>query len=838
MKVSVELMKWYSDGAQWQLPPAELAQKVGAQLGAVEEVQNLAPKYDGVLIAQIVSVQPHPQSDHLHICKIDDGGKAKDVPRDEDYLVQVVCGAPNVRDGLMVAWLPPGSTVPESYGKEEPFVLGARELRGVVSNGMLASAKELDIADDHSGIVEIDAQAKPGDLFADVYHLNDTIIDIENKMFTHRPDCFGNLGVAREIAGIQNVPFTSPDWYSLDATLPKGDAGLPLTVKNDIPELVPRYSVVVIDGVKVAPSPLWLQSALKRVGVRPINNVVDVTNYLMILTGQPLHAFDYDKVKDATIVVRKPKKGESLPLLDGRTIEPYADAMLICDAEKPIGLGGMMGGANSEIDHNTTRIVLESATFDMYTIRRTSMHHGIFTDAVTRFSKGQSPLQTVAVLAKAAADICQLAGGALGTMVDNVHVPKVALERGSVHEPIVTTAQFVNTRLGAHMSADDMAVLLNNVEIRVETHGDELIITPPFWRTDLEIAEDIVEEIGRLHGYDTLPHYLPQRDTAAAPSEPIEDLKTNIRTILAQAGANELQTYSFVPARLLQQVGQEKAQAFAIRNALSPELEHYRLSLTPGLLDKVHANIKAGFKEFALFELGKVHIKGDDFKDCDGLPREYQTLAFVFASDNPKFGAAYYYAKRYLTYLCDQLGVPHQVLAIEKMPVYEIGRQIFAPFEPKRSGYVFTGQGEFTNFAGFVGEYRVAVQKNLKLPRVIAGFEIDIERLLQHQQGQRYQPLSRFPATEQDVCLKVAQSVSYGQLAALVQAALVTDPRLRVQVAPLDMYQRHDDSQHKQITFRITLQHYDRTLTTAEVNDILDGLVTHVANALGDVTRV
>lgn len=300
-------------------------------------------------------------------------------------------------------------------------------------------------------------------------------------------------------------------------------------------------------------------------------------------------------------------------------------------------------------------------------------------------------------------------------------------------------------------------------------------------------------------------------------------------------GANELQTYSFVPSRLLQQVGQDKTHAFAIRNALSPELEHYRLSLTPNLLDKVHANIKAGYKEFGLFEMNKIHIKGDDFIDCDGLPREYQTVAFVFASDSDVPGAAYYYAKKYLDYLLDELGVARTIAPVEHPPVFEIGRQVMAPFEPKRTGYIYVGEGEF---GGFVGEYRAAVVKNLKLPRTVAGFEIDIERLLKTQHARKYQPLLKFPATEQDVCLKVKTDVSYSQLEATVRESFVADERLRVTIAPLDIYQREEEPDYKQVTFRITLQHHDRTLTTQEVNDMLDAMVSKVAAAVGGAERI
>lgn len=831
MKVSVELMKRYSDESQWKLPTTELVARIGRQLGAVEESIDIGLKYQGVIIAQVVACAPHTGSDHLHVCKIDDGGVAKGVERDADGLVQVVCGASNVRAGITVAWLPPGSTVPETHGSE-PFVLGARELRGVLSNGMLASPKELDISDDHNGILIIDEDAKPGTPLADIYHLNDVIIDIENKMFTHRPDGFGNLGVARELAGIQGLPFVSPDWYSFDAVLPElAKNDLKVVVNNEIPKLVPRFVVTPLGNIKIAPSPLWMQTFLQRVGIRPINNVVDITNYYMVLTGQPLHAYDYDKVKalsggdHAVITVRHPRKGETIELLNGKTIEPRDDTMIVYAGDTPACVGGMIGGSTTEVDEHTKNIILEAATWDMFSIRRTSMYHGIFTDAVTRFSKGQSPLQNIAVIAKAAQELQALAGAVVaGESVDDNHVGADVMARGSVHPPIALDQSFINTRLGTALNAEEIAILLNNVECRVETRGQELIVAPPFWRTDIEIPEDVVEEVGRLHGYDQLPHELPTRSTRAVSLSKRDVLKNSIRDLLAASGANELQTYSFVPAKLMQDVGQNPEHAFAIRNAISPELQHYRMSLTPCLLEKVHPNIKAGYDEFGLFEIGKTHIKGDD--DCDGLPREYQVLGFSYAAKVTKPGAAYYRARHYLEYLLDALHVPFRIVEPTSESPFEIGRQIYAPFEPKRAGYVLIGEeGEF---GGFIGEYHAQARKNLKLPDYAAGFELDIDRILKHQKPTAYQSLLKFPATGQDVCLKVAADVTYASLEVLVKAGLTGDDRLRVTTAPLDIYQRADDPDHRQITCRITLQHADRTLTTDDVNAMLDAMVANV----------
>ena len=256
----------------------DLVEKIGAQLGAVEETIAYGERFKGVLVAKVVSCEDHPNADRLHVCKIDDGGKAEGLERDENGLVQVVCGAPNVREGLTVAWLPPGSTVPNTYDKD-PFVLDARPLRGIVSNGMLASPKELSIGDSHEGIMELDTDAAPGTTFAEAYNLDgDVVIDMENKMFTHRPDCFGQLGIARELEGIQRRTFKSPDWYTLNPEVPGVETDeLKLEVRNEIPELVPRFAAITMRGVAVKPSPIWLQITLSRVGIRPINNIVMLT---------------------------------------------------------------------------------------------------------------------------------------------------------------------------------------------------------------------------------------------------------------------------------------------------------------------------------------------------------------------------------------------------------------------------------------------------------------------------------------------------------------------------------------------------------------------------------
>jgi len=846
----------------------QLIEKIGAQLGAIEEVTKLGDKYQGLVIVKVISCDNHPDADRLHVCKVDDGATVKDVNRDESGYVQVVCGAPNVHAGMLAVWLPPGSTVPTSYGDNEPFVLAARDIRGQVSNGMMASPKELSLGDNHEGIMEIYGDFKPGTDFAEAFELKDDILlDIENKMFTHRPDCFGFLGVARELAGIQDMPFRSPAWYVLTPEFPAVESEvLALDVRNELPELVPRFTAIAMRDIKVGPSPVWLQIELAKVGLRSINNIVDYTNFFMLETAQPLHAYDYDKIKGlsngsgATIVVRNPKPGEKLVLLNGKTVEPRSEAIMIATDKQLIGVGGVMGGGNTEVDENTRNIILECANFDMYSIRRTAMAHGLFTDAVTRFTKGQSPLQNQAVLARIVDEIRKFAGGKVASrLIDDNHLDPLVLERRSLHVAVNVSVDFINSRLGLQLSAEEMKKLLENVEFKVDisttssqrklgpsqkgtAEGDtstdwateqvgnddaELTVTAPFWRTDIELREDIVEEVGRLYGFDKLPLKLPKRDLTPATKDPMLELKANIRQVLSKAGANEVLTYSFVHGNLLDKVGQKRDAAYQISNALSPDLQYYRLSLTPSLLEKVHPNIKAGYDQFALFEIGKAHqVESRDTSHesrDDGLPKEFERVALVFAVDKRASknytGAPYYQARLYLMNLLDTFGLAEQATfepwdvaqTDAATPYYETDRAVTI----KINGVVL----------GRIGEYKASVRQTLKLPDFCAGFELGLVPLMdQIAVAGQYKPLPRFPKVEQDICLKVASGLSYRELFDFTQAELT---QLRPQdsvfsLTPVDIYQRQDNTEHKQITFRLSIANYDRTMTDSEVNTLLD----------------
>lgn len=815
----------------------KLVEKIGAQLGAVDEVIDLGKKYEGIVVAKIVSCVKHPNADKLSICLIDDGGVVKGVKRDKDGLVQVVCGAPNAKAALAVAWIPPGVVVPVTADKD-PFKLESREIRGETSNGMLASPKELDLGDSHEGVLEIEEKVKPGQPFAEVYGLNDYIIDIENKMFTHRPDLFGMLGIARELAGIQGHVFKSPEWYVQDAPVPAGrGTKLALTVSNKLTKQVPRFMILPVAGVEVKPSPVWLQTYLSRIGIRPINNIVDITNFVMLETAQPLHAYDYDKLKklsdgEAKIEVRLSKSSEELTLLGGKRMKLKDGAVVIATNKQAIGLGGVMGGAETEVDESTRNIVLESGTFDMNLTRKTAMGYGLFTDAATRFTKNQSPLQNKAALSLAVAEIMKLAGGRVAGPVTDIRTGT------NLPKPVNITSGFINERLGLTLTASQVGKILERVEFKVAVKEEKLTITAPFWRMDVGIPEDIVEEVGRLYGYDRLPQKLPQRDIAPAGIEPILEFKSRLRNILAHAGANEVLTYSFINGRLLELSGQDTAKAYHIRNALSPDLQYYRQSLAPSLLEKIHPNIKSGTGRFALFELGRVRLKG--VLDDEKLPAELHRLGLVVASKEKLAGAAYFWAKAYLEdlFLNGLAFTNFKYLPLaedKKLPIQ--WHQAANAYEPGRSAVIYSGHEPL----GLIGEPTDSLKTGLKLPAAVAQLEIDIDKLHRLVPPIRpYHPLNRFPSIEQDINLRLESAISYERITDFIVRTLTdtSGPHgYHFIWRPLDIYQKPGDSGHKQITWRIILSHPERTLTMEESNRLLDELASR-AKAELDAQRV
>lgn len=826
MIISVNWLKKFTD---IDLPIDELVTLIGARIVEVENVIDLGAKYKDVIVVRVVESAPLEGTDHLSLTKIDDGGVRSDVDRDEKGLIQVVCGAPNVKVGMLAAWLPPGSTVPDSFGGSEPFVLTAKNLKGVISNGMLASAKELDLFEDHTGILEIDKELESGTSFATAYELDDYLLDIENKSLTHRPDTFGIIGFAREVAAIQGRTFITPEWLvELDPTYgDKTGNAKTLGVEIEKPELCARYQAVVLSDANASRrSPLEVQTYLARVGVRPINAVVDVTNYLMMLTGQPLHAFDYDKLvaiagnSEAEIHVRTGKNGEKLELLDGRIVQLSPEDIVIAAGDTAVGLAGAMGGLSTVIDDKTKNIIVESATFNLYNLRGTQMRHGIFSEAITRFTKGQPAELTAPVLA----DAIQLLGEwASAKRVSNV---AEALGLSTDTKSIELGARQVNRVLGTNLKLDEIENTLQSVEFAsVAVDPTTLAVAPPYWRADVHVIEDVIEELGRLRGFDTITPTLPTRDfTATTPSE-FDELRGRVRRILARAGANEVLTYSFIHGDIIKKVGQKAEDSYKIINSISPDLQYYRQSLTQGLLGLVHLNIKQGFDNFAVFELNKVHPRAAGVTD-EGMPVEIDAIALTVTDKKAQTTAPYYLAKLMLDYLADNLG-----LTLKYEPILqEVATPWSAPFEYRRSARITDSDG---NELGIVGEYKKRVSRGFKLPQYTAGFELDCQKLFMIVQRLKpeYVPLSRYPSAQRDICFQVVNDRTYAQIVNVVEEVLALS-KLETSVSPVDIYQPAE-GKTKNITIRIKLVAMDHTLTSDEANDLIKDISGSVVKATG-----
>ncbi len=781
----------------------ELIEMIGSRLVEIEEVIDLAPKYKGAYIAKVVKCDPI-EGTHLNLCQIDAGAVTAEFSDGET--VQVVCGAPNVHSGMLAVWLTPGAIVPSTYGHEN-FRLGKRKLQGYESNGMLAGADELDFDNEHKAIAEIDPKiARPGDSLADIFALDDLILDVENKSLTHRPDCFGLIGFAREIAGILGIKFNEPAVFeNLEAKLPPSTLDLQVKIEGD--DLCPRYSCAVFDLTRHEPSKYLTREAvfLAKAGMRAIDPMVDLTNIIMLETGQPLHAFDYDKLftvggaKTPTIVVRAAKDGESLQLLDGKTIACTPDDILITSNNVPVALAGAMGGKNTEIDVSTTRVVLESATFSLYHLRKTQMAHGIFSEAITRFTKGQPAAMTLPVLS----ETIQRLGVEPLTMVDEYP--------GKVKpNTIKLTDSQINSLLGTEYDVETISQTLENVGFEVEEAGDVLAVTSPLWRTDIHIAEDIIEEVGRLLGFDNIPLALPKKPFSGTESSPLWQLKQELRGILSDRLAmHELLTYSFISRDLLEKVGQDPDDSYEIVNSISPELQCFRQQIVPSLLDKVRENIKSGHKDFTLYEINQVSLKSSGLTD-EGTPVLKNHLGIVSLND-------FYELKARILALFKSLKLNIEYRAITSETANH------DPYlEPKRSAEILVGDTKI----GAFGEIKAAVLRRFKLEPVISACEINLDKIAQLPRDRATDfKISRFPFVERDLTLKVSTVAQFGRFDQAILAMLSAE-NLIAEVAPVSVYQA--DPATKNISFHLRFSSPERTLDQDQISAIMEKVTVAV----------
>ncbi|MBQ3306521.1 phenylalanine--tRNA ligase subunit beta [Candidatus Saccharibacteria bacterium] len=778
MKISLnEIKKLVPKAAEVETD--ELVKLIGSRLVEVEGTSDWSAKYNNIYIVKVVACEKVPNT-HLSVCQIDDGKDG----------VQVVCGAPNVREGMFAVWIAPGAIVPQTFGTDDEFEISSRKLQGHESNGMLAGLDELDLGDDHSGIVEIDPEmpgVKSGASFAEVFELNDVILDIENKSLTHRPDTFGLIGFAREVSGILGEKFNEPKFSELALDEENID------IKISDPEICARYSCAVLDFADEPRSEYLTKDAvfLAKAGMKSISPIVDVTNILMLITGQPLHAFDYDKfvkvggADNPEVIVRTARDGEKLTLLDGKEIICDENDILITSNDVPVALAGAMGGENTAIDAQTKRIILESATFSLYHLRKTQMKHGIFSEAITRFTKGQPAGMTMPTLAEAVK--------ALGSEPLAV----VDCFPAKPEQPVISLSlSDINSLLGTSYDADTVVSTLENVGFNVEVDGTNFHVKSPFWRTDIHIKEDIIEEVGRLLGYDNIPLDFAKRPFIGAKEDPLFTLKNRVRDILSdRLAANEVLTYSFVSEKLQKTVGEDPEDSYKIVNSISPKLQCFRQSIAPSLLEKTAMNLKAGFKDFSLYEINQTTKKSLGL-NSENVPEMETHLCFVALGD-------FYTAKAALVALFQNLGLREFALSEpEKIPDY---------YEKKHSA---------TFKFGFVGEIKNKVLKSLKIDQKVAVFELNLEQLLEilPKTSQKSLKFSRFPSVSRDITLKLKPEIAFEDIQKALEAALAKNCGI-TKVEPVSLYQK--DKKTKNLSFTLTFASEDHTLSADEISAIM-----------------
>ena len=821
MLISLNAIKRYVNIPD-SLSNSDLMKLIGSRLVEVEGTESLAEKYQNIYIAKVVKCTDI-EGTHLHLCEIDAGIRNSEFSTLESGLIQVVCGAPNVRAGILVAWLAPGAIVPSTFGTEN-FQLSVRKLRGYESYGMIAGPDELGFGNEHKYIAEIAPDlANPGDTFSSVFGLDDLIIDIENKSLTHRPDTFGIIGFAREVAGILGQKFDEPkiyqgDFRSQTEVFTRKNNELSIEITDS--KLCPRYSCVVLgqsDFIKEPTPevpdnrPLTKDSIfLYKAGMRPVSQIVDATNLTMLETGQPLHAFDYDKFiavggsDQPKILVRRAKEGEKLTLLDDTVVDLNENDIVITSNDIPVALAGAMGGKNTEIDENTKRILLESATFSLYNLRKTQMAHGIFSEAITRFTKGQPAFGTVPAL-----ELCLEKLGVKNLdQIAFTDQNSVENQPNSDKSLIVISLSDLNQTLGANFTVTEVKQTLENVGFIVDTNAEQLVVQAPLWRTDIHIKEDIYEEMGRLTGFDNIPKILPTRSFKGSPKNPLFALKSEIRNILSDViGGSELLTYSFVSKALQQKVGENIEDSYEIVNSISPELQCFRQSIIPSLLEKTYENQKAGFKDFVLYEMNQVAKKSLGMQP-DQTPSLESHLAICLEGD-------YYQIKQ----ICETLG---RRLGFD-FKFTEFKSAQYPYFESLHSVDIKVGQ----TVIGALGEIKHTVLKGMKLKN-IAALEINLVPLLSLTPILRgAQKISRFPSVTRDLTVKTPDSISFATLNQTIEKALKRD-NFVYEIEPVSIYRQTENSETRNCSFHLSFASTVKTMSADEISDIMKQIAQNI----------
>jgi phenylalanyl-tRNA synthetase beta chain len=797
-------LSWLAEHVDVNVPAATLADKLTFAGVEIETVDRVGEDLAGILTARVLEVTEHPDADRLVLVRIDAGGEDR----------SVVCGARNFAPGDVVPWAAPGAKLPGG------LEVGRRQVRGQWSDGMLASARELGVFDDHSGILVLPPDTPVGADLVEEVGLHDTVLDV--KPAPNRGDVLSMRGIAREVAMLLGT-----ELKPLDLTVPEAGppaAGLASVAVEDA-EGCPLYVARVVEGLDAArPAPLWMARRLYLYGQRPLGAVVDVTNYLLLDQGQPLHAFDLDRVPGQRIVVRRARGGETLRTLDGRDRRLTAEDTLITSGEQPLALAGIMGGEDSEVRHDTTRVLIESAHFPPATVRRTMRRLGMSTEGGQRWARGVDPEGAEPVCGQAARLMASLAGGAVAA--GRLRADPGVGERPAIRLDWARSA----VRLGAPADPGFAAGHLRAVGCRTEVPDDRTVVAvPPSWRFDLELWADLEEEVARRWGYDQIPATLPGATGGRLTDE--QRLRRQARQVLAGMGVTEAQSYPFSSQAALDRLGLDpddpRRRALRLANPISEEAPELRTTLLPGLAEVVRRNLARGLPGVAVYELGAVFLPDGD--DPDGLPAEPLTLGLLLSGQRP---AGRFDDPTPPFDFADVKGVVEGLVAA--LGVEGVGYRAEGPmpYHPGRCAAVLVGQRP----VGLLGQLHPRVAAALELPAASFAAELEVAPLLAAVPRMRPAPTpSPYPELSFDVAFMVPPGVADADLEAVLREAA---GELLARLTLFDAYEGPPlPPGHRNLAYRVALQAADRTLTDRDGTAVRDRMAAAARERLQATLR-
>ncbi len=818
MKVS---LKWLRDYVDIKLTPEELAERLTMAGLEVKGIQTMGGTWDNVVIGEVIALNPHPNADRLKLATVDLGTEQ----------VSTVCGAPNIGLGQRVTFARIGARLIDPH-TGEAIVLEPAEIRGVASEGMVCSEKELGISDRHEGILVLSPEAPIGTLLG--AYLGDVIFDLD--VTPNRPDCLSVIGIAREIAALTDEPLRLfPIHYEeLEDSI---DSFAAVDIADS--DLCPRYCASLITGIKLASSPGWLQQRLNSCGMRPINNVVDVTNYVMLEYGQPLHAFDYHKLKGRQIIVRRAGSGETITTLDGSERALTPDILVIADKEEAVAIAGIMGGLDSEVTDKTDAILLESANFNQATIRRGCSHLQVQSEASIRFDKGLNSKLPLIPLKRATQLLLELAGGRAAKGIIDVY------PRKSKPKPILLSAQEVKRLSGLKVNIDEILKVLKALgfECQEDDSGSQISVSVPYWRSDVKYSADLVEEIVRIIGYEKIPitrlgSPLPQQKSKLSPSAQQSNLKEKLRNILAGFGFQEILTYSLVSLEKLQKLSPKlelNISPLKVANPMTREQEYLRTSLRAGLLSTLAHNQKFEQEGIRVFEIGKVFLpqhppviasEAKQSQEERELPQEKEMLCAMLSGSRAELS---WQADKETLDFFDVKGIVENLLN-------QLGLK--ASFNIGDDEILFPGRGADIivedDKVGIVGDVHPMVAQAFELSNAVCFMEVDVEKLLTMITGtKKYQPLSRFPSVTRDIALVIDEQVSYQTVENIIRSF----PLVK-HVTLFDLYRGEQIPKGKKsFAIRIVYQSPKHTLTDEEVDQTQEQMLSRLHQELGATLR-